>query len=261
MAHLMAPQFGCGKASADGVAGWAGVNAKKVYVTNDDDYIYLGAELIASNWMSWGFIINTKVGGGSTDSWGKDITNTHTNLPDYSIRGNFNNGWTEINIWDGAAWTGNGVDIGVTEHGDNITGADIDGWIEVRVPRAIISELAGDIEFFVSGDQTSHGSFDSCPNDDNSTDWSGVDAHSDLTLYIPSSPTPVELTTFTANNVDGSVELNWETATEVNNYGLMLKLQTIMKTGMLLVLQKDMEIATLQRATVLLQQTVQNITD
>ncbi len=30
---------------------------------------------------------------------------------------------------------------------------------------------------------------------------------------------PVELTTFTASAVDGSVVLNWETATEVNNYG------------------------------------------
>ncbi|MBU1114002.1 MAG: hypothetical protein KKF21_16595, partial [Bacteroidetes bacterium] len=30
---------------------------------------------------------------------------------------------------------------------------------------------------------------------------------------------PVELTSFTANLVDGKVELNWETATEVNNYG------------------------------------------
>ncbi|MBU0473227.1 MAG: hypothetical protein KKF62_03600, partial [Bacteroidetes bacterium] len=33
------------------------------------------------------------------------------------------------------------------------------------------------------------------------------------------NPLPVELTSFTANLVDGKVELNWETATEVNNYG------------------------------------------
>jgi hypothetical protein len=31
--------------------------------------------------------------------------------------------------------------------------------------------------------------------------------------------TPVELTSFTANVIDNSVELNWQTATEVNNYG------------------------------------------
>ena len=33
------------------------------------------------------------------------------------------------------------------------------------------------------------------------------------------SPLPVELTTFTASLSDQNVELNWETATEVNNYG------------------------------------------
>ena len=33
------------------------------------------------------------------------------------------------------------------------------------------------------------------------------------------APLPVELTSFTASAVDGSVLLNWETATEVNNYG------------------------------------------
>ena len=33
------------------------------------------------------------------------------------------------------------------------------------------------------------------------------------------SPMPVELTNFTANAIDGKVHLNWQTATEVNNYG------------------------------------------
>ena len=36
---------------------------------------------------------------------------------------------------------------------------------------------------------------------------------------ITSSALPVELTSFTANAVDGKVSLNWQTATEVNNYG------------------------------------------
>jgi len=35
--------------------------------------------------------------------------------------------------------------------------------------------------------------------------------------------TPVELTSFTANVVDGSILLNWTTATEVNNYGFSLE--------------------------------------
>jgi len=36
---------------------------------------------------------------------------------------------------------------------------------------------------------------------------------------ITSGALPVELTSFTANFVDGKVSLNWQTATEVNNYG------------------------------------------
>ena len=37
------------------------------------------------------------------------------------------------------------------------------------------------------------------------------------------SPLPVELTTFTANNFSGKVELQWNTATEVNNYGFEIQ--------------------------------------
>ena len=33
------------------------------------------------------------------------------------------------------------------------------------------------------------------------------------------TPMPVELTTFSASVIDNSIELNWKTATEVNNYG------------------------------------------
>lgn len=39
------------------------------------------------------------------------------------------------------------------------------------------------------------------------------------TILGGGSPLPVELTSFTSNLVDGTVELNWTTATEVDNYG------------------------------------------
>jgi uncharacterized protein YkwD len=39
------------------------------------------------------------------------------------------------------------------------------------------------------------------------------------------SALPVELTTFTANLTDNKAELNWETATEVNNYGFEIERQ------------------------------------
>jgi hypothetical protein len=40
---------------------------------------------------------------------------------------------------------------------------------------------------------------------------------------ITSGALPVELTSFTANYVDGKVLLNWQTATEVNNYGFQVE--------------------------------------
>jgi hypothetical protein len=40
---------------------------------------------------------------------------------------------------------------------------------------------------------------------------------------ITSSALPVELTSFTANFVDEKVTLNWQTATEVNNYGFAVE--------------------------------------
>ncbi len=55
----------------------------------------------------------------------------------------------------------------------------------------------------------------------NGTSWAAVTKDYEFRAIIneSSSPLPVELTTFTANLNQNSVELNWETATEVNNYG------------------------------------------
>ena len=43
---------------------------------------------------------------------------------------------------------------------------------------------------------------------------------------ILTTPLPVELTTFTVNVIENNVELNWETATEVNNYGFEIERQS-----------------------------------
>lgn len=40
---------------------------------------------------------------------------------------------------------------------------------------------------------------------------------------LNTSPLPVELSTFTANTNNNKVELNWQTATEVNNYGFEIQ--------------------------------------
>ena len=59
-------------------------------------------------------------------------------------------------------------------------------------------------------------------------DFSNLGAYGTGSTSFPtvsSTPLPVELTTFTAAILNNSVELNWETATEVNNYGFEIESQ------------------------------------
>ncbi|MHC1736592.1 MAG: T9SS type A sorting domain-containing protein [Ignavibacteriaceae bacterium] len=207
--------WGSPKATADANIGWAGAQAKKLYVTFDATYIYLGAEIRASNWQSWAFILNTKSGGASTDSWARNITYTHSSgLPDYDARGHFN-AYAEIHSWNGSSWNNSGG-LAATEYGENITGSDQDGWVEIRVPKTTIGEFTGDIQFYLTGDQNTHGCFDAVPNDDNATGWADPSV---LTVYQEDVPLPVELTSFSAKQSGSNITLNWKTATEVNNYG------------------------------------------
>jgi hypothetical protein len=45
----------------------------------------------------------------------------------------------------------------------------------------------------------------------------------DITIAEGNNPVPVELTTFSARYIRNSVELNWQTATELNNYGFAIE--------------------------------------
>ena len=79
--------WGSPKATANDTAGWALAHAKKFYVTSDANYVYFGAQITASPWMAWAFIINTQTAGSSSDSWTRRVYYNHTNLPDYDARG------------------------------------------------------------------------------------------------------------------------------------------------------------------------------
>lgn len=82
--------------SGDGNAGWAGANARKLYITYDDNYVYMGAACNAQTWQSFVFVVNAKPGGSSMDSWARQITYMHTNKPDFLFRGNLNEQqWSE----------------------------------------------------------------------------------------------------------------------------------------------------------------------
>jgi hypothetical protein len=215
--------WGAPVATADLAIGWAGANAKKLYITYDETYMYVGAEIIASTWQGWSFLIQTKSGGGSTDSWSRNITYTHSNLPDYILRGHFNS-YSEFHTWNGSSWNGVTSSYGAANFGENITGSDQSGWVEGRVLlSAMDNPSSAAIQFFITGDNNDHGSFDAVPNDDNSTDWSGSAAHSDLSQYGSITALPVELISLSTFVNGKKVELAWKTATEINNHGFEIE--------------------------------------
>ncbi len=170
-------------AAADMASGWANANAKELYVVENGDYIYLGANITASDWMNWVFIIHTYGGGGNTDSWSRSIDYNHTESPDYVLRGTFGS-YAEYHSWNGSSWSDVGTSISSSEFGENISGADQDGWVECRILKSIIgSPTTGDIQFYITGDQNSHGSFDAVPNDDNATSWDESSNRTPLDQY------------------------------------------------------------------------------
>jgi len=171
-------------ATADGTAGWANANAKKLYFTESGYYLYFGAEVTASDWMDWAFLINTKSGGGSTESWSRSIDYNHSNLPDFILRGHFDS-YAEYHTWNGSSWDGIGTSINTAEFGENISGTDQNGWVECRILKSELNNpTIGDIQFYITGDHNEHGTFDAVPDDENSTDWDQSANHTILDNFV-----------------------------------------------------------------------------
>ncbi len=200
--------WGTPKAVADNNTGWASAQAKKFYVTSDANYLYLGAEVTASFWMAWAFIINTKPGGATSDSWTRRVYYNHANLPDFTARGHFD-GWAEIYRWTGTQWQRD-PDAGLasTEYGENVAGSLADGWVEIRVPQSTLgSPSVGDIQFYITGDYNEHGSFDACPDDDNATSWTDSSTISNYQSNIIFSKT-LNLTALIQGFYDGATMIS-----------------------------------------------------
>lgn len=214
--------WGTEVASGDNIAGWNGANAYKLYVTFDANYYYFGATCNAQNWHQFIFAVNTKVGGDSTDSWGRQIKYKHTNAPDYLFRGDIAGGnYAEFHSWSGTAWTGTGVNANLsgTEVKGTFNGSN-DGFIEIRVPKSVISgnPLTGDIQFIIGGNANDHGCFDAIPSEpgQNSTGWTPPQSSSRLSLYVSSVPLPTTLNYFRGNVKNNNVVLEWQTTKEIN---------------------------------------------
>jgi hypothetical protein len=211
----VADGWGTAVTVADGSAGWSDANAKTLYVTYDANYVYFAAEVRASEWMSWAFIVNTKAGGAVDDSWSRKITYNHANKPDFTFRGTFG-GYAEYHIWNGVSWDGVTTSVAATEYAESVVG-DANGAVEIRVSRAILGDISLlDAEFYITGNENDHGSFDSAPNDAIAQGWTPPTSNTVLANYASNVTLPVKLTEFKAVKDKNNVLINWTVAQESN---------------------------------------------
>lgn len=210
-------------ANGDGNEGWAGANAKKLYVAYDASYVYFGAEIKADDWMQYIFVVNTKSGGGSSDSWGRTITYNHANKPDFLFRGDIGqSNYSEFHSWNGSSWSGTGTNVNSagTEAKSTYDGSR-NGFLEIRVPRSIIEFPEKiDVQFIIggnnSGEANGHGNFDSAPTDNTGTSWSAPGNATSVSVYASPVSLPASLARFTGELRNGNVFLTWNTLSESN---------------------------------------------
>ncbi|HRI22024.1 MAG TPA: T9SS type A sorting domain-containing protein, partial [Panacibacter sp.] len=125
-------------------------------------------------------------------------------------------------VWDGAAWTGTGVNVNSsgTEAKGTFDGSK-NGFIEVRVPYSTIGNISSlDAQFIITGNNggtdNGHGCFDAVPNDNNCTSWNAPGNASIVSNYAGEVLLPLALTNFTGILKNGTVNLSWKTAAEIN---------------------------------------------
>ena len=165
--------WGQADATGDGIAGWAGANANDLYISQDSNYFYFAAAAVAPTWQSWAFLINTTNGGGTTDTWGRDVVYGHSNAPDFIFRGNYDinpttGNYAEFHNWNGSAWNGVGTQASTADYG---IGTD---YVEVRVLKSTLGNPSSlQVQFFVSGDNNDHGTLDAIPDDEVDASWTG----------------------------------------------------------------------------------------
>ncbi len=169
---LWGPAF----AVADTLIGWDSAQVKNVYVTEDDQYYYFGAEVRATASMNWAFLLMSKYGGGNSESWSRNIVYAHRDLPDYILRGHFG-GYAELHSRDFAWWNGTGSPLSNTEFAENIISDTLiqEGWVEGRILKSTLGNPSGfALQFYLTGSQNANATFDACPDDSNATAESGV---------------------------------------------------------------------------------------
>ncbi len=215
--------WGTAVATGDNIAGWDNANAKNLYFTSDATYYYFAAETVASSWKQWVFLVNSKTGGGTTDSWSRSIVYNHTDAPDYIFRGDFGGAYNyaEYHSWNGSAWTGLGTNVNASpSEAVNSVNGDVNGFIEIRVPKTLLGAISYmDIQFIVTGNNNVHGTFDAIPTQagSNSTSWNMTSTPSQMSAYQSvTALLPLKLTSFNGKVDNSGAILSWTTTNEKN---------------------------------------------
>jgi hypothetical protein len=199
-----------GDLASPGPADWSGTlwsDLTALYCQRDADYLYVYADLpayaqaVSAGQM--GLLLNTAVGGGSTDPWGNAITFEHSDRPNFVVRGDIpgiegSNGWTELRVWNGASWSTGGTNWGGISDGGQI-GTNIayanNAGLELRVPFAdlgVSHEAEIGLQLFTTQGGSTKGAYDTVPSDNQATGWDTPTSLSQYALCAPPAapPTP-----------------------------------------------------------------------
>ena len=194
-------------ATGDGSTGW---DFDNIYVTNDATNVYVRVEM-----ASTGAGTNNLMLFISVDPQNEPATRTGfsngwwTNGYDFMVQYYAPN-WTLFRYnGDGSSWAwedmgANGVHVWNTDNSYDD--------VEISLAKSILDDpnIAG----YASPAQIAVYTIV-----DGYGELAGRDGAHGGYLYTLASPLPVELVSFASQVVDGNVILNWQTATEVNNYG------------------------------------------
>lgn len=223
-------------------------NADNFYLTWDADYIYLGisdAEADYGNMATFVYFDTDPSGGnGTTDAYAwsnnivtpfqADVVVVLKNLDDY----------IEIMEWNGSSWQkAASANSSSLNNGNYVVDFSVTNGNDYREARIKRSSLGSPSEIkicsFTEQQWGLYWRYFAWPSSDwtdgNRTSGQTITHYRGYELTSNISPDaagaydgvlPVELTTFTGLLVNGAVELNWETATEVNNAGFEVERST-----------------------------------
>lgn len=181
--------------------------ADTLYTAVDNDYVYFRATNVSvDDWgapgMTYVFLLNTNDAAGNPigekSVWNREIYYDHDPPVDTLIVGQFGGGWASINQWGhngSTAWDDDSrVYYGESgAPGGEWANANMDDYryvagnrleVQVRFPKTLIGSPATvDVQYYITGNEDEHGSFDSIPADEVAGGWNPPASVSNLSNY------------------------------------------------------------------------------